>query len=514
MPSAKTTFRAGVALFAAAVGIGLAAVPASAGPAAVPAVPDGPALARQLVKKVDVANTNRHLIALQRIADRNGRTRAASTDGFDQSADYVAGKLEAAGFTVSRQEFPYVDDVTSGASLTVGGTAAPVFRMRYSESLPAGGVTSTLSVVPNDATPGCEASDYATAAGKVALVSRGGCSFVTKSLAAAAAGVLAILVYNNIPFVPLIGTLVEPIPGSIPVGGLSQVQGQQLLTQDGAPVTLDLQGFLDDRTSYNLIAETRTGKHNNVVMAGAHLDSVPDGPGINANGTGSAALLEIALQLGSSPKVNNAVRFAWWSAEPLGQIGAKYYVQDLDFEQQLDIALYMNFDMIGSLNAGYFTFDGDDSDFAGAGPGPYGSGQIEKAFADYFDSTGVPLERNDLEPTFEYSAFVSNGIPSGGLYTGAEKVKTQEQADKWGGVAGQTFDPCFQMICDSLGNVDRVVLDRNSDAIAFVVGSYATSTEDINGVPARAKRAKTRTAAARTADGSVAKAAYTAAVTG
>jgi Zn-dependent M28 family amino/carboxypeptidase len=326
--------------------------------------------------------------------------------------------------------------------------------------------------------------------------------------------VSAVLIYNNIPFVPLVGTLVEPVPGSIPVGGLSQVVGQQLTTQDGAPVTLDLQGFLDDRTSYNLIAETKTGKHNNVVMAGAHLDSVPDGPGINANGTGSAALLEIALQLGSSPKVNNAVRFAWWSAEPLGQIGATYYVRNLDFEQQLDIALYMNFDMIGSVNAGYFTFDGDDSDFTGAGPGPYGSGQIERAFADYFDAIGVPLERNDLEPTFEYSTFVANGIPSGGLYTGADGLKTEAQAAKWGGVVGQSFDPCFVMICDNLGNVDRVALDRNSDAIAFVVGSYATSTEDVNGVPARAKRAKTRAAAARTADVSVATTAHGTAVAG
>jgi Zn-dependent M28 family amino/carboxypeptidase len=256
-----------------------------------------------------------------------------------------------------------------------------------------------------------------------------------------------------------------------------------------------------------VLAETQTGRHNNVVMAGAHLDSVPEGPGINDNGTGSAALLEIALQLGSKPKVNNAVRFAWWSAEENGLVGSEYYVQNLDFEQQLDIALYLNFDMIGSPNAGYFTFDGDDSDGVGAGPGPFGSAQIEQAFVDYFEYTGIEIEGRDFDGRSDYGEFILNGIPAGGLFTGAEVVKTAEQANKWGGVAGRAFDPCYHQACDNLGNVDRVALDRNSDAIAFVLGSYAISTEDINGVPPRAARAKTRGAQARAAQASVAEAA-------
>jgi hypothetical protein len=505
MPSAKTTFRAVVALFAAATGIGLAAVPAAAGPTPA-AIPDGPALARQLVNKVDVANTNRHLIALQRIADRNHRTRAAGTNGYTESAEYVATKLESAGYTVTRQEFPFVYDETRGETLTVGGTSVSAIRMRYSESTPAGGVRTTLEVLPNtDPTPGCEAADYASAAGKVALVIRGVCSFADKAVAAEQAGVAALLVYNNSAPFPLVGTMVQPVPGSAPSGGLSLAQGQQLSAQDGAAVHLDLQGFMEDRTSYNVVAETHTGRHDNVVLAGAHLDSVTDGPGINDNGTGAAALLEIALQLGGSPKVGNAVRFAWWSAEELGQIGSNHYVQGLDFDEQLDIALYLNFDLIGSSNAGYFTFDGDDSDFTGAGPGPYGSGQIEHAFADYFDVTGVPLESRDLDGTFDDGAFLRSGIPAGGLFTGADAAKTAAQVGKWGGLEGQPFDKCFHMICDDLGNVDRVALDRNSDAIAFVLGSYAISTEGINGVPPRAKRAT-----ARAAHVSVAEAAPTA----
>ncbi|HEX6359424.1 M28 family metallopeptidase [Actinophytocola sp.] len=503
MPSTKTTSRVGGALVAVTTFLGVAVAPVSAAPAASAPIPDGPALARQLVRKVDVANTNRHLIALQRLADRSGRNRAAGTAGHIASAEYIATKLEAAGFVVERQEFPFVYDETRGQSLTVNGVTVPIIRMSYSNSTPAGGVTSTLHVVPLDATPGCEATDFAGAAGKVALVQRGGCTFGQKAVSAAEAGALAVIVYNNVPG-SVNGTLGAPVPAAAPAGGVTQADGQALSTQNGAPVTINLQGFMEDRTSYNVVAETKTGKKNNVVMAGAHLDSVSVGPGINDNGSGSAALLETALQLGSSPAVNNTVRFAWWSAEELGLVGSEYYVQNLDFEQQLDIALYLNFDMIGSPNAGYFVFDGDDSDGVGAGAGPYGSAQIEAAFTSYFDYVGIPLEGKDFDGRSDYGEFILNGIPAGGLFTGAEVVKTEAQVEKWGGIAGQAYDPCYHQACDNLGNIDRVALDANSDAIAFVLGSYAISTEDINGVPARASRAKTRAAAARSAAASLA----------
>ena len=495
MPSRKTTLRVGAALLAAVAGLSLAAAPASA---AQQTIPDGPALARQLVKKVTITGINRHLIALQRIADRNGGNRAAGTTGHEASAEYIATKLEDAGFILTRQEFPFVYDQTLGQSLTVGGTAVPVARMTYSASTPTGGATGPLVVVPTDASPGCETSDYdgLAAEGAIVLVSRGFCPFGQKADIAGQVGAAGVLIYNNVPG-SLGGSLGGPIEGSAPAGGLSQADGAALAARDGATVALNLRGVTEDRTSYNVIAETRTGRHENVVMAGSHLDSVAVGPGINDNGSGSSALLETALRLGSSPKVNNAVRFAWWSAEELGLVGSEHYVRSLSFDEQLNIALYLNFDMIGSPNAGYFVFDGDNSDGVGAGPGPYGSAQIEAAFANYFDVTGVPTEGRDFDGRSDYGEFILNGIPAGGLFTGAEVVKTPAQAAKWGGVAGESFDPCYHQACDNLGNVDRVALDRNSDAIAFVLGSYAISTEDINGVPPRGARAKTRTAEKR-----------------
>jgi len=435
----------------------------------------------QLVGKTDVAGIDRHLIALQRLADSHDGNRAASTAGHGASAEYIAGKLEQAGYVVTRQEFPFVYTQTLAQKLTVDGAEHPVIVMTYSPATPEGGLTAPLAVIPVDPTPGCEAADYGDVAGKIVLVSRGACTFAQKQAAAADAGALAAIIYNSEPG-PLNGTLGDPAGARIPTGGISQADGQALAGRDGATVTLDLRELQENRTSYNVVAQTRTGRTDNVVMAGAHLDSVPEGPGINDNGTGSATLLETALELGSRPKVENAVRFAFWSAEEYGLVGSTYYVDSLSFEQQLDIALYLNFDMIGSPNAAYFAYDGDDSDGVGAGPGPYGSAEIERVLTGYLNARGISTEGTDFDGRSDYGEFIAAGIPAGGLFTGAEGVKTPEQAAKWGGRAGVVYDPCYHQACDTLGNVDRTALDRNADAVAYTLGTFASSTESVNGV--------------------------------
>ncbi len=250
-----------------------------------------------------------------------------------------------------------------------------------------------------------------------------------------------------------------------------------------------------DVSTKNVVAETRTGNPHNVVMAGAHLDSVSEGPGINDNGSGSAGLLDVALKLGGSPKVSNAVRFAWWSAEEENLLGSKDYVARLSEEKALDIALYLNFDMIASPNAAYFVYDGDDSDDTGAGPGPTGSAHIEKTFVNYLmNKKGVETEGTDFDGRSDYGPFIAVGIPSGGLFTGAEGIKTADQAAKWGGTAGVAYDKCYHQACDNLGNVNRKAFNRNLDAMAWTIGIYAYTTKGVNGLPAAAN-AKSRTLA-------------------
>jgi Zn-dependent M28 family amino/carboxypeptidase len=492
------TRRAGCSAIAAAAALALFAAPtASAGPTA---EPDGSALAKKLVKAVSADSVNRHLIAFQRLSDRNGGTRAVGTPGYEASVEYVAGKLRGAGFDVTTPEFTYPVQVTDAATAKVGSATYEAIPMELSPQTPVGGITGPLRAVPEDATPGCEATDFAGQdfTGSIALVRRGACTFDVKHRNAAAAGAIGVIVANNTAG-PLSGVTLGQ-PGLVPTGGVTQADGTALFGSAGQTVTLDMRYHEDLKVARNVIAQTKTGRKDNVVMAGSHLDSVETGAGINDNGSGSAALLETAIQLGAKPKVSNAVRFAWWGAEELGLIGSTEYVRALTFEQQLDIALYLNFDMVASPNAAYFVYDGDDSDAVGAGAGPYGSAQIEKAFVDYLKAgKNVETEGTDFSGRSDYGEFIAVGIPAGGLFTGAEGVKTPEQAAKWGGTAGVAYDKCYHQACDNLGNLDRVALDRNADAIAWVTASYGVSTEDVNGVPPRTKRAEARASQARAA---------------
>ncbi|EIE97189.1 M28 family metallopeptidase [Saccharomonospora glauca] len=491
MSSLRTRLRPAIAVAACA---SLALVGAGT---AVAAPPADPKLPERLTKQIDINKLNRHLVALQRIADTHDGTRASSTEGYDASAEYVATKLEQAGFDVTRQEFPFYYSETLAEKLVANGTEIPVTIMSYSPSTEEGGITAPLAAVAPDDTPGCEASDYGDVTGAIALVQRGSCTFAEKSLAASEAGAVALLVYNNEEG-PVNGTLGEVNDNYVPSGGITQADGEALAALDGQEITLELRALMEERTTYNVIAETKTGRKDNVVMAGAHLDSDPAGPGINDNGTGSVALLETALSLGSKPKVNNAVRFAWWGAEEFGLVGSTYYVNSLSFEEQLDIALYLNFDMIGSPNAGYFVYDGDDSAQEGSGPGPYGSAQIEQAFVDYLENeVGVATGEKDFDGRSDYGEFIAVGIPSGGLFTGAEGIKTEEEAELWGGTAGEAYDSCYHQACDDLGNVDRVALARNADAMAYVIGTYALSTEDVNGVAPAGPKNKAKLAQQR-----------------
>ena len=444
---------------------------------------------------VDVDAVNRHLVALQRIADQNGGNRASGNPGYEASVDYVAGKLRDAGFDVSTPEFSYQAYERESVSLRVAGQPTEADALEYSPATPRGGVTAALAVPTVDDTPGCEPTDYdgTNVTGAVVLVKRGACDFAQKAKVAADRGAKAVIIYNNVDG-PLNGTLGDPSKATIPTAGVTKQVGESLAGRAGTEVTLDIQARLKDITTRNVVAQTRTGRPDNVVMAGAHLDSVPEGPGINDDGTGSAGLLATALKMGGSPQVRNAVRFAFWGAEESGLVGSTKWVRSQSFEQQLDIALYLNFDMIGSPNAGYFAYDGDDSDHQGAGPGPQGSAQIEKDFVDAMAAQGVQVEGTDFDGRSDYGEFIAVGIPSGGLFTGAEGIKTPEQAAKWGGTAGRAYDPNYHQPGDTLANVDRVALGRNVRALASVIDGYSQSTEAVNGMHSRAERAKLRSA--------------------
>jgi Zn-dependent M28 family amino/carboxypeptidase len=242
----------------------------------------------------------------------------------------------------------------------------------------------------------------------------------------------------------------------------------------------------ETRTDYNVIAELPGKNEDNVVMAGAHLDSVIEGPGINDNGSGSAALLETALLM-ANLNPENTLRFAWWAAEEQGLVGSADYVAGLSQAERDRIALYMNYDMVGSPNYIFMVYDSDESTFP-APDGvtiPEGSIAIEDLYESYYTFVGEPYDDTEFSGRSDYEAFILAGIPSGGLFTGAEEIKTDEQEAIWGGTAGEAFDPCYHQACDTYENVDLHALEVNSDLIAYAMLTYAYSTESVNGVPGK-----------------------------
>ncbi|MFF5211218.1 M28 family metallopeptidase [Streptosporangium sp. NPDC000396] len=465
------------------------------------------ALAGALSGTVKGKNVKKHLDKFQEIAAANGGTRAVGTPGYDASLAYVKDKLRQAGYQVSTTDVEYplrweefspsvLQQVTPEAKTYTN----PADFVTVISSSP-GDVTAQIQVVdavipvpgtPNTSTAGCEAADFAGfVPGRIALIQRGTCPFVDKATNAKAAGAAGVIFFNE-------GQpgRTEPFQFDIrewrfgfPIVFASTAVGLDLADTPGTTVHLKVDAKTTVGQTKNLIADSRWGKRDEIVMVGAHLDSVPEGPGINDNGSGSAAILETALRMAHLP-TKNKVRFAWWGAEELGLVGSEQYVAGLSQAERDKIRLYLNFDMVASPNDVTFLYDGDDSDAEGAGPGPAGSAEIEKLLEKFYGKRGLSFKGTDFDGRSDYGPFIATGIPSGGIFTGAEGIKTAEEAATFGGTAGAAYDPCYHSACDGIGNINAAALDRNARAIGYSTAFYAY---DLSTIP---DRNATRSAAA------------------
>ena len=472
------------AAFLAMASTAVLATAALSAPAATGDTPASPTEA--LRQAVTVDGVMQHVSAFQKIADANGGTRASGTPGYAASRDYVVGKLRAAGYspTVQEFDFPFYRQLAPGVFEQTGPTqrtftdGTDFALMTYSAS---GDVSGTVQAVDlnlgGTSTSGCEESDFTGfTSGNIALIRRGTCPFGQKVTNAQTAGASAVIIMNTAPGNPAFaGTLGGPI-ATVPAIGTSYAIGESLASGATAHVVTETESEI--RKTWNIHADSKTGDRETLVHSGAHLDSVVAGPGENDNVSGSAALLEVAEQMATT-KTANRVRYSWWGAEELGLLGSNHYINDLAANKPnmlTKTALYLNFDMIGSPNYGLFVYDGDNSAFPvgpGAAQGPEGSGQIEKMFHDYYASQGLPSAETPFSGRSDYGPFIAKGIPAGGLFTGAEGVKTASQAVLFGGQAGVAYDVCYHAACDTVDNVNTKAVDINSDAMAHSVLTYA-----------------------------------------
>jgi Zn-dependent M28 family amino/carboxypeptidase len=444
---------------------------------------------KKLRDAVTINGMLQHERALQQIANANMGTRASGTPGYDASAAYVAERLRRAGYRVVEQEFtfPFFRKLAE-PTLTVGDTAYETDNFQFSGSgevtgriVPANDNQIPPGPTPSSSNAGCEPADFepAPAEDAIALIQRGTCDFAVKAENAQAAGYDAVIIFNEGQ--PGRTELVTGTLGrifDIPVIGLSFDDGAALDEAASAGEVIGTVTSLTendpDAVTTNVIGTTRQGNPDEQVIVGAHLDSVTEGPGINDNGSGTSQNLEIAEEMAElNIKPRRQIRFAFWGAEEANLLGSQHFVDNLTPDQVGQVYANLNFNMTASLNYVRFVYDGDGSDTPQAGPP--GSGEIESLFTSYFGSQGLASEPTAFDGRSDYGPFIAVGIPAGGLFAGAEGIKTPAQAATYGGTAGEPYDPCYHQACDTINNVNTKALGEFGDASAHATLTFARS---------------------------------------
>jgi len=337
-------------------------------------------------------------------------------------------------------------------------------------------VHGNLILVLNE---GCVESDYpAAVSGNIAFILRGTCPFGTKSELAGRAGAIAAVVYNYEKS-GVQGTLGTPSKYHVATFGLSGEEADPIIKKLQAGETVDGIAYMDAEVQSiltdNIIVQTTQGDPDNCVMLGAHSDSVAEGPGINDDGSGTISLLEVASQL-TKFDVKNCVRFAWWAGEEEGLLGSDYYVANLSPEENKKIRLFMDYDMMASPNFAYQIYNATNA------VNPEGSEELRDLYIDWYEKEGLNYTFIPFDGRSDYDGFIRNGIPGGGIATGAEGIKTEKEAGMFGGKAGDWYDPCYHQLCDDVGNVNQTAWIVNTKLIAHSVATYALS---FDGFPER-----------------------------
>jgi len=429
----------------------------------------------------------RHLQALQDIAAASGGNRAAGTVGYDQSAQYVAERLKEAGYAVRFEEFefPFFEEKSPPVLITSkpDGSQEPTPKdaVRTLASSGSRDVEARLQAVnlqltegsPAASVSGCEGKDFdGFERGAVALVRRGTCQFQVKVDNAVAAGAVGVIIMNE-------GTdgRTDAFSGvlsnaaAVPVVGVPYEFGRSLAARAGGPVRLAVNAVTGKRSTRNVVADASVDDKGAMIVVGAHLDSVPEGPGINDNGSGSAAVLEAALRLAQEPAENRGrMRFAFWGAEERGLIGSRHHVGSLSEDERRQIAVYINLDMVGSPNFARFVrrATAEQEGLAAI---------VRDEIVTEFRAHDLPFEeRTGGRSGSDDASFSQKGIPTVGLYTGASGRKPEKEAELFGGTAGRAYDPCYHRACDTVENINREVLEQHTQALVRTLRAAAVAS--------------------------------------
>jgi len=301
-----------------------------------------------------------------------------------------------------------------------------------------------------------------------------------KAQIAEAAGAAALIMYNNNQG-PIFSASCQ---SNLPVYAISNALGLALIAVERARLRIEVETIKEVTITTNILAETLTGDPDNVIVVGSHLDSVPAGAGVNDNGSGTSTNLELALTTFQClPNPVNKIRFAWWGAEELGLLGSHHYIDDLVLnnpDELEKIALNINIDMLGSPNFFYGIYNG-----SGASPDIRDRCVlITKEFEQFFQNQQQPYDLTDFTGRSDYGPFIEVGIPAGGLFSGAERVKNSTGRSIYGGLANTAFDPCYHDYCDSFDNISEESITTMASAAYHVMTRLATNAKLVQQISA------------------------------
>ena len=493
-----------------------------------------PPLNAVLAESLPIQDVMLHLREFQRIATMNNDTRAIHTPGFNQTVNYIESALKSnTDFIVNRTSFPVRQySLLSNPTFTVNNNSGK-FSYNYSTNLSITQFYQVRYSVPvNISTPtrvavvrgfGCSRADWENstppANGLVALVKRGDCTFAEKAKAAVGQNVTAILFYNDglspdrIPPIEISLGQENTIPAlflSFTLGQSLSNASQNFLTGNSVEMFTN-EAIPTNASVWNVCADTPTGNVTQTIVVGSHSDSVPAGPGINDNGTfplslslsihaprslllltgsGSAANLGLAIALArlfrtsTYPKYQYRVRFCWWGAEEVGLLGSDDHVKKANAstvvgDRVQDYLINLNFDMLASPNYIFGIYDGRTARNDTPTKALAGSNKITALFRGWFEQQDLPWDYTDFSGRSDYGPFLAAGVVAGGLFTGADETKTEEQRFRYdqklvqssGGVAGKLQDPCYHKACDTLQNIDILAYEKMVQAAAYVLES-------------------------------------------
>ncbi|KAJ2719563.1 hypothetical protein GGI07_005150 [Coemansia sp. Benny D115] len=434
-----------------------------------------------------------HLIQLQTIASQHNNSRSVAT-GHKASAEYVIEHLKEHGnCDVYVQRF--VSPVWTLKGTPRLGVRGDV-KLDYIWStdfqvLRYGGQGADIKEAPAVEINGCK--HLQDVDGKVAVVqSHAGCTSFELAYALEQKGAKAVLFIMSPRFktpsrarVRLVDWKEGDPLMTIPVLSATSSVGQLLQSLgDGALLNIHVDSSIKEVKTHNVICVGRTGDPNNTIVVGSHLDSVSAGPGLNDNGSGSMSTLEIQLTLARiAHKPHNRLVFAWWAAEEDGLLGSRHFARVLAHgwenrwskEDKLpftwkDIALNLNFDMLASPNYIALVHNGSDAPKNAR----LGSQRIQRVFEDYFVRHGYPYQITDMLAGSDFLPFVDNGVPAGGVLTGASEIKSIEDRRVHGGLANAPLDTCYHQDCDTLLNINRQALTKMSKAAMYAVSTLSS----------------------------------------